>query len=255
MASLSIYNKTGKEVGTYDIDPTDLAPRINKQLLHDVVVMYQSNLRLGTARTKSRGEVAGSTKKMYRQKGTGNARAGSRRSGIRRGGGHIFAKRPRDWTYRLPRKAVQLATRMALASKLRSKQVTLIDELAFDAPRTKDMVAILAALKIGAGSLLVATAQHDPNVYKSARNIDRVTVAPVSGLNALTLLSPQRVLMTKAALDAVRERAGGKGGETVTKKKMTRRTTEKAKGGESATKKKTTTTRRTKVKADGTKNK
>ena len=110
MASLTIYNRTGKEVGKYDIEPTDLAPRINKQLLHDVVVMYQSNLRLGTAKTKSRGEVAGSTKKMYRQKGTGNARAGSRRSGIRRGGGHIFAKRPRDWTYRLPRKAVQLAT-------------------------------------------------------------------------------------------------------------------------------------------------
>ena len=101
--------------------------------------MYQSNLRLGTARTKSRGEVAGSTKKMYRQKGTGNARAGSRRSGIRRGGGHIFAKRPRDWTYRLPRKAVQLATRMALAAKLRDSEVLLIDELAFDAPKTKDM--------------------------------------------------------------------------------------------------------------------
>ena len=86
--------------------------------------MYQSNLRLGTAKTKSRGEVAGSTKKMYRQKGTGNARAGSRRSGIRRGGGHIFAKRPRNWTYRLPHKAVQLATRMALAAKLRDAEVT-----------------------------------------------------------------------------------------------------------------------------------
>ena len=110
--------------------------------------MYQSNLRLGTAKTKSRGEVAGSTKKMYRQKGTGNARAGSRRSGIRRGGGHIFAKRPRDWTYRLPRKAVQLATRMALAAKLRDDEVTLIDELAFDAPKTKDMAAILKALKL-----------------------------------------------------------------------------------------------------------
>ncbi len=117
MASLTVYDRTGNDVGQYEIDPAELAPRINKQLLHDAVVMYQSNLRQGTAKTKSRGEVAGSTKKMYRQKGTGNARAGSRRSGIRRGGGHIFAKRPRDWTYRLPRKAVQLATRMALASQ------------------------------------------------------------------------------------------------------------------------------------------
>lgn len=204
MASLTVYDRAGKSVGTYDIDPTDLAPRINKQLLHDVVVMYQSNLRLGTARTKSRAEVAGSTKKMYRQKGTGNARAGSRRSGIRRGGGHIFAKRPRDWVYRLPRKAVQLATRMALAAKLRDDEVTLIDDLKFDSPKTKDMAAILKALNISGDSLLVATAQHDVNVFKSARNIERVSVSPVDGLNALVLLQPKRVLMTKAALEAVR---------------------------------------------------
>jgi len=204
MASLKIFNKTGAEVGSYDLDPAELAPRINKQLLHDVVVMYQSNLRVGTARSKSRAEVAGSTKKMYRQKGTGNARAGSRRSGVRRGGGHIFAKRPRDWSFRLPRKAVQLATRMALAAKLRDGEVTLIDELVFGAPKTKDMSAILRALNLGEGSLLVTTAGHDINVYKSARNIREVTVSPVSGLNALNLLTPKRILMTKAALDAVR---------------------------------------------------
>jgi large subunit ribosomal protein L4 len=204
MASLTVYDRAGKSVGSYDIEPKDLAPRINKQLLHDVVIMYQSNLRLGTARTKSRAEVAGSTKKMYRQKGTGNARAGSRRSGVRVGGGHIFAKRPRNWVYRLPRKAVQLATRMALAAKLRDKQVTLIDDLKFESPKTKDMAAILKALNVSGQSLLVATAEHDVNVYKSARNIDRVTVSPVSGLNALALLQPNRVLMTKAAIEAVR---------------------------------------------------
>jgi large subunit ribosomal protein L4 len=206
MPSLTIYNRSGKEVGKYDLDLADLAPRISKQLLHDAVVMYQSNLRLGTARTKSRAEVAGSTKKMYRQKGTGNARAGSRRSGIRRGGGHIFAKRPRDWSYRMPRKAVQLATRMALASKIRDKQIVLIDELKFDAPKTKDMAAILKALQLTGGSLLVATAELDANVYKSARNIDRVTVSPISDLNALNVLAPNRVLITKAALDAFRSR-------------------------------------------------
>jgi large subunit ribosomal protein L4 len=206
MASLTVYNRAGKAVGKYEIDPAELAPRISKQLLHEAVIMYQSNLRLGTAKTKSRAEVAGSTKKMYRQKGTGNARAGSRRSGIRRGGGHIFAKRPRDWTYRLPRKAVQLATRMALASRIRDDQITLIDELHFDAPKTKDMTAILKALKLTGSSLLVATAEHDLNVYKSARNIDQVTVSPVSGLNALNVLQPRRVLMTKAALDALRTR-------------------------------------------------
>ena len=209
MASLTVFDRSGSKVGTYDIDPTELAPRINKQLLHDAVVMYQANLRQGTARTKNRGEVAGSTKKMYRQKGTGNARAGSRRSGVRRGGGHIFAKRPRDWSYRLPRKALQLATRMALAAKLRDDKVTVIDDLKFDAPKTREMTVILKALGIE-GSLLVTTAERDVNVYKSARNIDKVTVSPVSGLNALNLLSPRRVLMTRAALDAVRSRGPGK---------------------------------------------
>jgi large subunit ribosomal protein L4 len=207
MAVLPIYDRTGRQVGSYDIDAAALAPRISKQLLHDVVVMYQSNQRLGTAKTKSRGEVAGTTKKMYRQKGTGNARAGSRRSGVRRGGGHIFAKRPRDWTYRLPRKAVQLATRMALASKIRDDQVVVIDELAFQAPKTKDMAAILRALKCDGASLLVATAAHDVNVYKSARNIEGVSVSPVAGLNALSVLAPRRMLVTKAALDAIRDRA------------------------------------------------
>ncbi|MEX0677722.1 MAG: 50S ribosomal protein L4 [Pirellulales bacterium] len=209
MADLTVYDRTGKAVGKYQIEPADLAPRINKQLLHDVVVMYQSNQRQGTARSKNRSDVAGTTKKMYRQKGTGNARAGSRRSGIRRGGGHIFAKRERDWSYRLPRKAVQLATRMALAAKIRDDEITLIDELKFDAPKTKDMAAILKALKLADGTLLVATAEHDANVYKSARNIDRVIVRPVSGLNALSVLGPKRVLMTTAALDAVRAKIGG----------------------------------------------
>ena len=129
MATINILDRTGKQVGTYDIEPTDLAPRINKQLLHDAVVMYQANQRQGTFRTKSRAEVAGTTKKMYRQKGTGNARAGSRRSPVRRGGGHTFAKRPRDFSFRLPRKALQLATRMALASQLKDGGVVLIDEI------------------------------------------------------------------------------------------------------------------------------
>jgi large subunit ribosomal protein L4 len=206
MATLPIFDRAGKEVGKYEIDPTTLAPHINKQLLHDVVVMYQSNQRLGTAKTKSRAEVAGSTKKMYRQKGTGNARAGSRRSGIRRGGGHIFAKRPRDWVFRLPRKALQLATRMALASKIQDDQVTVIDDLKFSAPKTKDMATILMALGLAGQSLLVTTVEHDVNVFKSARNIDRVTVSPVAGLNALNVLQPRRVLVTRAALDALRKR-------------------------------------------------
>lgn len=207
MASLPIYDRSGSEVGRYEIDPQEIAPRISKQLLHDVVVMYQANRRQGTFRTKARGEVAGSTKKMYRQKGTGNARAGSRRSGVRRGGGHIHAKRPRDFSYRMPRKALQAATRMAIASKISSEQLVILDELAFSAPKTKEMAATLKAVGLQGKTLLVTTASHDPNVYKSARNIAGVTVSPVADLNALAVLMPRRMLVTKAAIDAIRERA------------------------------------------------
>lgn len=208
MVSLPVFNRSGVEVGRYEIEPAELAPRINKQLLHDVVVMYQANRRQGTVRTKNRSDVEGSTAKMYRQKGTGRARAGSRRSGIRRGGGHIHALRPRDWSYRLPKKAVRLATRMALAARISDQEVILIDELSFPEPRTSQMAAILKALKIDQQtSLLVAVEQYDANVYKSVRNLARAAVLPVAELNALEILRPRRLLMTTAALDAFRRNA------------------------------------------------
>jgi large subunit ribosomal protein L4 len=210
VATLPIFDRTGAEVGTYEIDPAQLAPRISKQLLHDAVVMYQNNLRQGTVKTKTRSEVSGTSKKMYRQKGTGNARAGSRRSGVRRGGGHIHARQPRDWSYRLPRKAVRLATRMALASRITDNEVTLIDNLAFERPKTSDMVAVLKALKLGGASLLVAVPGYDLNVYKSIRNLAGVSVVPVAELNALNVLTPKRLLMTTSALDAFREKAVAK---------------------------------------------
>ena len=210
MLSLPIYDRTGAEVGKYEIDPAQLAPRISKQLLHDAVVMYQTNKRQGSAKTKTRSEVAGTTKKMYRQKGTGNARAGSRRSGIRRGGGHIHAKQPRDWSYRLPKKALRLATRMALASRIADAEVTLIDQLSFEQPKTRDAAAMLKALKLTGTSVLVAMPGYDVNVYKSLRNVAGVSVAPVSELNALNVLSPKRLLMTPSALDALREKVSTK---------------------------------------------
>src|SRR3954464_7826790 len=208
MPKLTIYDRKGKKVGTYNVEPTDFAPRINKQLLHDAIVMYQANIRQGSHQTKSRGMVSGSTKKMYRQKGTGNARAGSKRSGIRRGGGHIHRIHNRDYSYRLPRKALQAATRMALAAKVRDDELLVIDDFAITEPRTKDFVAILRHLDHKQGdSLLVATEKLDTNLYRSARNIARVSVAPAGELNALSLLSSRRLLVTKAALDALVESA------------------------------------------------
>ena len=202
--NLPVYDIQGNKVGSYDIDPAELSAGVNKQLLHDAVVMYQANQRQGTMRTKSRGEVAGSTKKLYRQKGTGNARAGGRRSGTRRGGGHIFAKRPRDFGWRMPRKALQAATRMALASRLADEEVLLVDSLAVAAPKTSVVAGLLGKLGVADGTVLVSPEKLDGNLWKSARNIAGVSVAPVSDLNALAILQPRRIVMSKAALDTFR---------------------------------------------------
>ncbi len=204
MLVLPVYDRSGQQVGTYEFDLKELAPRISKQLLHDAVVMYQANKRLGTVKTKSRGEVAGSTRKLYRQKGTGRARAGSRRSPTRVGGGHAHALRPRDWYYRLPKQALRLATRMALAARFRDGEVTLISELTFDQPKTREMAAVLRALKLDGVRTLVVVDGYDVNVYKSTRNLPLAEVLPVQDLNALEILRPRRLLMTPAALDAVR---------------------------------------------------
>ncbi|MBR5757412.1 MAG: 50S ribosomal protein L4 [Thermoguttaceae bacterium] len=202
MTNLPIYDKTGAQVGEYSIDLEALAPKISKQLLHDAVVMYQTNLRQGSAKTKTRSEVSGSRKKMYRQKGTGNARAGHKRSGVRRGGGHIFAKTPKDWSYRLPRKALKAATRMAMAEKVRGELVKVIDAFEMSAPKTKDAATILANLKYECNcSVLVVVGDYDKNVYLSVRNIPKVQVLPVSDLNAYEILRPKNLLVTKSAME------------------------------------------------------
>ena len=204
MISVPIKNDSGAEVGTYEFDPAELASGINKQLLHDVVVMYEANRRVGTVRTKSRGMVKGSTKKLYRQKGTGRARMGANRTPVRRGGGHTFAKVPRDFSYRLPKKAIRAATRMALLSKFQDDQVTMLDGLEVAEPKTKTIAALLGALGLGGTSCLLSIAEHDANIWKSARNIPALLVSPAAGLNAYDLLRQRNLLVTKAAMDAIR---------------------------------------------------
>jgi len=201
MTALTVYDKTGSEVGTLDVNVEQLAEKINKQLLHDAVVMYQANLRQGSAKTKSRAEIIGSRKKMYRQKGTGNARAGHRMSGVRRGGGHIFAKRPRDFSYRLPKKMLKAATRMAFASKIIDDEITVIDDFKIDAPKTSEMARVLKALKLDKTTLLIGIEDLNTALYKSVKNIQGVSILPCVDFNALSLLKPKRLLITKAALE------------------------------------------------------
>jgi large subunit ribosomal protein L4 len=205
MATLTVYDQAGSEVGKYEIDTTQIADRVNKQLLHDAVVMYQANQRQGSHSTRTRGEVAGTTKKMYRQKGTGNARAGSRRTNVRRGGGVARTIKPRDYSFRMNRKAVQLATRMAIRSRIDDGEMVVVDELGFDEPKTQQMASVLKALGLDGATTLVATADHDVAVYKSGRNIAGLSVQPVRELNALSVLKPRRVLVTRAALDKIKD--------------------------------------------------
>jgi large subunit ribosomal protein L4 len=147
MLTVPIYNPAGEKVGEESIDPADFGGEVNKQLLHDVVLMHLANRRVGTVNTRGRADVAGSGKKLFRQKGTGNARAGSKRTNKRKGGGVAFARRNRDYRYALPKKAVRAAIRMALLSKFQDGQAIVIDGLAQQAPKTKAFAQALRSIR------------------------------------------------------------------------------------------------------------
>jgi len=197
-----VFSPDGKEVGGVDIDPASFGGEVNKQLLHDAVVMYQANRRSGTAKTKTRAEVAGTGKKLFRQKGTGNARVGTKRTNKRRGGGTAFGPLPRDYSYAMPKQQRRLATMMALLSKFQDNEAVVVDGLKVDRPKTKQMMGVLKALKLEGQTCLLATT-GDKNVYLSARNIEGVEVAPVRELNAYMLLRRKRLVLTKPAIDAI----------------------------------------------------
>ncbi len=198
MITVPIHNKEGKEIESLEVAETDFGGRVRIDLLKQAIVMYHANKRVGTAATKSRGMVKGTTKKMYRQKGTGNARAGSIRTVIRRGGGVAFAKVNRDFSKNMPKKQRRLAMRSAILAKLLSKSLVIVDQLEFAQPKTKDFAKLLGNLKIDR-SCLVATPQKDDNLYKSARNVPKVDVILVSDLNAGDICNKQKMLFTKDA--------------------------------------------------------
>src|SRR5262245_976681 len=175
MITLNVYNRQGESVGTVQVNPADLGGKINKQLLHDVVLMHLANQRAGTHSTLRRGEVAGSTKKLFRQKGTGNARVGTKRTNKRRGGGTAKGPKPRDYEYHLPKKAVRAATRMAILSKLQDQEAVIVDQLKFSEIKTRQMADALRNLNLAGASCLVGLAagevDEQKTVYMSARNI------------------------------------------------------------------------------------
>jgi large subunit ribosomal protein L4 len=208
--TLNVFNNQGQPAGTVEIDPAEFGGKVNKELLHEVVLMYLANQRAGTHSTLRRGEVAGSTKKLFRQKGTGNARVGTRRTNKRKGGGTAKGPKPRDYEYHLPKKAVRAATRMALLSRFLDQEVVVIDALNFPEIGTKQMVAVLEALNLDETTCLIGIGEsevdEDRTVYLSARNIPGVTVHPASQFNAYEVLRPKRLLLTRAALEELRQK-------------------------------------------------
>jgi len=198
MIDLSVYNRDGQEVESLKVDEWAFGGSVRYPLLKQAIVMYHANKRVGTAATKSRGMVAGSTRKLFRQKGTGSARVGNIRTGKRVGGGVTFAKVRRDFGKRMPKKQRKLARDSAILAKLLSNDVVVVDELKFDKPKTGDFASVLRNLKIER-SCLVAISSIDVNLYKSARNIPKVIVMPVAELNAGDICNHRKMLITYEA--------------------------------------------------------
>ena len=202
MIDVPIYNQAGDKIDTIKVDEAKLGGEVRKNLLKQALVMYHANQRQGSVRTLARGEVAGSTRKMFRQKGTGNARTGGIRNPIKKGGGHAKQKRPKDWRQSMPKKARQLATKSAILSKIQSNDVRVLSEIKLDGPKTKPVADMFKKLGIDR-SVLVALPGRDENVEKSARNIDRTTLTTVSQLNAWDILRNRTLLLTRAGLEQI----------------------------------------------------
>ncbi|MHC4284600.1 MAG: 50S ribosomal protein L4 [Planctomycetota bacterium] len=200
MIDLVVYNKDGQEVESLKVDESALGNSVRYPLLKQAIVMYQANKRVGTAATKGRSMGAGSGRKLFRQKGTGFARVGNRRTGKRVGGGVTFAKVVRNFRKRMPKKQKRLARDSAILAKILSNNVVVVDGLNFPKPHTSDFISVLSNLKIlSKDSCLVTISDYDDNLYKSAKNIPKVSVMPVAELNAGDICNHRKMLITKGA--------------------------------------------------------
>src|SRR3982751_2234350 len=200
MIEVPVLNTQGKEVGKYSVDEALLGTVVRPALLKQAIVRHHANQRQGTVKTKTRAEVEGSTKKLYAQKHTGNARRGNIRTNVMKGGGNAFGKLPRDFRQDMPLKQRRLARNNAILSKILSGHLKLLDGLAVATPKTKEFAKVLKALDIDR-SVLIATNGIDRNVWLSGRNIEKCLVKPAGDVNAYDVLSKRTMIMTKSALE------------------------------------------------------
>ncbi len=194
-----VYSLAGEVVKHIEISDEVFGVPFNKSVVHQAMVRQRANARQGTASTKTRGEVSGSTAKLFRQKGTGLARAGSRRSPLRRGGGTTFGPKPRSYRQAMPKKMRRLALKCVLSAKAGDGELKVLEQLELEKPMTKEMAQILTALGVDSSALIV-TSEPEDNIVKSTRNLPKTKTLPANLLKVVDILSYKKLLMTEAAV-------------------------------------------------------
>lgn len=204
MPNAILYNIQGDAVGQIDLNDDIFGVEVNEAVLHQVVKMQLANKRQGTQSTLTRAEVRGGGKKPWRQKGTGRARHGSIRSPIWRKGGVVFAPKPREYRFTIPKKIRRLAMKCALSSKLKDEQMMILDALSLPAPKTREMAVVLKNLNVGGKALLVL-AGSDESVARACRNIPGIKLAFINTLNVLDILNYDKFIATEEAVRCIEE--------------------------------------------------
>ncbi len=204
MAMTNIYNTSNEKVGEIDLQDSIFGVDVDSHLLHDVVRMQLAKRRQGSACTKTRAEVRGSGAKPYRQKGTGRARAGNRRSPVWRGGGTVFGPKPRDYSFNLPKKVRRIGLRMALSSRNSADNILIIDEIQLEEFKTRKFVDIMDNLKVE--NCLIVVPEHDEKLERSSRNVPGYKVLPVIGINVYDILLYKKLIIVQPSLDKIEER-------------------------------------------------
>lgn len=205
MAAVDVLNSAGEKVSETQLPDEIFSVPVKTSVLHDVVRSQLASRRAGTAASKTRGMVKGSTRKLFRQKGTGNARAGSIKSPLRKGGGIIFGPSPKSYAYKVPKKVRKLALKMALSSKWEEKNLFVIDDFNLDGIKTKKLASVLDALNLN-NLLIVSDAQDDTNLELSSRNIPHVKVIKTAGLNVYDILKYRNLLLVESSIQNIQGR-------------------------------------------------
>jgi len=204
MAVCDVVNTSADKVGEIEVSDVLFGVEVNTGVLHEVVCMQRANRRAGNASTKTRGEVRGGGAKPWRQKGTGRARAGTKNSPIWRGGGTTFGPRPRDYSYKLPKKVRRLALRMALSARMDEGNIVIVDQFPLEAPKTKEFVDVMKNFAFS--NCLVVTDADNTNIRLSARNAVGYKVLPVAGLNVLDILKYPKLMLMQSSLEQLEAR-------------------------------------------------